>query len=61
MIDSCLAIKQIVAGLPDEIHLTPIFQKEKVPIEGKKRKHDFVKFTSKALGQLRITTTNMSS
>jgi len=61
MIDSCLAIKQTVAGLPYGMHLTPIFQKAKVPLEGEKRKLDFMKFTSKTLGQLRITTTNMAS
>jgi len=61
MIDSCLTIKQIVVGLPYAMHLTPIFQKAKVPLEGEKRKLDFMKFTSKTLGQLRITTTNMDS
>jgi len=59
MIDSCLAIKQTVVGLPYGMHLT--FQKAKVPIEGEKRKLDFMKFTFKTLGQLRITTTNMAS
>jgi len=61
IIDSCLAIKQSVAGLPYRMHLTPIFQKANVPLEGEKRKLDFMKFTSKTLGQLRITTTNMPS
>ena len=61
MIDSCSAIKQTVAGLPYGMHLTPIFQKAKVPLEGEKRKLDFMKFTSKTLGELRITTTNMAS
>jgi len=32
-----------------------------VALEGEKRKLDFMKFTSKTLGQLRITTTNMHS
>jgi len=61
MIDSCSAIKQTVAGLPYGMHFTPIFQKAKVPLEGEKRKLDFMKFTSKTLGELRITTTNMAS
>jgi len=61
MIDSCLAIKQTVAGFPYGMHLIPIFQKANVPLEGEKRKLDFMKFTSKTLGQLRITTTNMPS
>jgi len=61
MIDSCLAIKQTVAGLPDGMHLTPIFQKANMPLESEKRKLDFMKFTSKTLGQLRMTTTNMAS
>ncbi|KEH17115.1 hypothetical protein MTR_0043s0140 [Medicago truncatula] len=59
MIDSCLAIKQSVAGLPYGMHLTSIFQKANIPLEGEKRKLDFMKFTSKNLGQLRITTSNM--
>jgi len=61
LIDSCLAIKQTVVGLPYGMHLTPIFQKAKVPLKGEKRKLDFMKFTSKTLSQLRITTTNMAS
>jgi len=61
MINSCLAIKQTVAGLPYGMHLTPIFQKAKMPLEGEKRKLDFMKFTFKTIGQLRITTTNMPS
>jgi len=61
MIDSCLAIKQTVVGLPYGMHLTPIFHKTNVPLEGEKRKLDFMKFTSKTLGQLRITTTNKPS
>ncbi|KEH15728.1 hypothetical protein MTR_0611s0030, partial [Medicago truncatula] len=59
MIDSCLAVKQSVAGLPYGMHLTSIFQKANIPFEGEKRKLDFMKFTSKTLGQLRITTSNM--
>jgi len=43
------------------MHLTPVFQKAKVPLEGEKRKLDFMKFTSETLGQVRITTTNMPS
>jgi len=61
MIDSCLAMKQTVAGLPYGMHLISIFQKAKVPLEGEPHKIDFMKFTSKTLGQLRITTTNMAS
>jgi len=59
MIDSCLALKPILDGLPYGMHLTPIFQKANVPLEGEKCKLDFMKFTFKALGQLRITTSNM--
>lgn len=59
MIDSCLAVKQSVAGLPYGMHLTSIFQKANIPLDGEKRKLDFMKFTSKTLGQLRITTSNM--
>ncbi|AES97002.2 hypothetical protein MTR_5g044090 [Medicago truncatula] len=61
MIDSCLAIKQTVASLPYGMHLTPLFQKAKVPLEGEKRKLDFMTFSSKTLGQLHITTSNMPS
>jgi len=61
MIESCLAIKQTVVGLPYGMHLTPLFQKANVPLEGEKRKLEFMKFTSKTLGQLRITTSNMPS
>jgi len=61
MIDSCLAIKQTVAGLPYGMHLTPLFQKANVPLEGEKRKLDFMTFSSKTIGQLHITTSNMSS
>jgi len=59
MIDSCLVIKQTVVGLPYGMHLTPIFEKAKMPLKGEKCKLDFMKFTSKTLGQLRITTTNI--
>lgn len=59
MIDSCLAIKQTVAGLPYGMHLTPLFQKAKVPLEREERKLDFMKFSSKTLGQLHITSSNM--
>ncbi|XP_024642227.1 uncharacterized protein [Medicago truncatula] len=59
MIDSCLAIKQTSAGLPYGMHLTSIFQKAKVPLEGEKRKLDFMTFSSKTLGQLHITSSNM--
>jgi len=61
MIDSCLAIKQTVSRLPFGMHLTSIFQKANVTLEGEKRRLNFMKFTSKTLGQLRITTSNMSS
>lgn len=59
MIDSCLAIKQTSAGLPYGMHLTSIFQKAKVPLEGEKRKLNFMTFSSKTLGQLHITSSNM--
>ena len=41
------------------MHLTSIFQKSNVPLEGEKCKLNFMKFTSKTLRQLRITTSNM--
>ncbi|XP_024626571.1 nucleolin-like [Medicago truncatula] len=53
------AIKQTSAGLPYGMHLTSIFQKAKVPLEGEKRKLDFMTFSSKTLGQLHITSSNM--
>jgi len=61
MIDSCLAIKQTVVGLPYGMHLTPLFQKVNVPLEGEERRLDFMTFSSKTIGQLHITTSNMSS
>jgi len=61
MIDSCLAIKQTVAGLPYGMHLTPLFQKANVPLEGEKHKLDFMTFSSKTIEQLHITTSNMLS
>jgi len=59
MIDSCLAIKHSVAGLPYRMHMTPIFKKANVSLEGEESKYDFMRFTAKNLGQLHITTSNM--
>ncbi|XP_039682976.1 DNA ligase 1-like [Medicago truncatula] len=55
------ATKQTSAGLPYGMHLTSIFKKANVPLEEEKRKLDFMTFSSKTLGQLHITTSNMPS
>jgi hypothetical protein len=59
MIDSCLAVKQKVVELPYGIHMTPIFKVAQVSLEGEESKYTFMRFTTKTLGQLHITTSNM--
>jgi len=59
MIDSCLDVKRKIVELPCGMHLTPIFKDAQVSLEGKESKYTFMRFTTKTLGQLHITTSNM--
>ena len=59
MIDSCLAVKQKVVELPYGMHTTPIFKAARVSLEGEESKYTFMRFTTKTLRQLHITTSNM--
>jgi len=59
MIDSYLNVKQKIVELPYGMHLTPIFKVAQVSLEGEESKYTFMRFTTKTLGQLHITTSNM--
>jgi len=59
MIDQCYSIKHKVAGLPYEMHLTPIFRAAKIDLDKEKGQATFMRFTTKTISQLRITSTNM--
>jgi len=59
MIDSCMNPKQSNAALAYGMHITPILRATKVNLEGEDGDCTFMRFTSKTLGQLHITTSNM--
>jgi len=59
MIGSCLTIKQKVVELSYGMHMTPIFKAAQVSLEGEESKYIFMRFTTKTLGQLHITSSNM--
>jgi len=59
MIDSYLNVKQKIVELPYGMHLTPIFKVAQVSLEGEESKYTFMRFTTKTLGQLHITSSKM--
>jgi hypothetical protein len=59
MIDSCMNPKQSNAALAYGMHITPILRAAKVDLEGEEGDYTFMRFTSKTLAQLHITTSNM--
>lgn len=59
MIDSCLDVKQKVVELSYGMHMTPIFKVAQVSLQGEECEYTFMRFTTKTLGQLHITTSNM--
>ena len=61
MIDSCMNPKQSNVALAYGMHITPILRATKVDLEGEDGDYTFMRFTSKTLAQLHITTSNMPS
>jgi len=59
MIDSCLDVKQKFVELPYGMDMTPIFKAAQVSLEGEECEYTFMRFTTKTLGQLHTTTSNM--
>ncbi|AES97256.1 hypothetical protein MTR_5g047870 [Medicago truncatula] len=59
MTDSCLNPKQSNAALAYGMHITSILRSAKVNLEGEDGDYSFMRFTSKTLAQLHITTSNM--
>ena len=59
MIDSCMNPKQSNAALAYGMHITPILRAAKIDLEGEAGDYTFMRFTSKTLAQLHITTSNM--
>ncbi|XP_039683064.1 uncharacterized protein [Medicago truncatula] len=59
MIDSCTNPKQSNAALAYGMHITSILRAAKVDLEGEDGDYSFMRFTSKTLAQLHITTSNM--
>jgi len=61
MINSCMNLKQSNAALAYGMHITPILIAAKVNLEEEEEDGDytFMRFTSKTLAQLHITTSNM--
>ena len=59
MIDSCMNPKQSNVALAYGMHITPILRAAKIDLEGEAGGYTFMRFTSKTLAQLHITTSNM--
>jgi len=59
MIDSCINPKQSNAALAYGMHITPILRAAKVNLEEEDGDYTFMRFTSKTLAKLHITTSNM--
>ncbi|AET03785.2 hypothetical protein MTR_8g075670 [Medicago truncatula] len=60
MMDQCYSFKQKIAGLPYGMHLTPIFEAAGISLNKEKGQDTFMRFTTKTISQLHITTSNMS-